>query len=249
MQQPPATGRRRRPGPASGDGRSQAGIVGSSRVSSLGPIGADRGHEPDGVPGFYLIEMHGPWLSLRYDRDPNNRSIRRMGSPLMRLRTMGIDPGLTRMGLGVVEQEGSRLTALACETIVTSPADSVPRRLDTVFEALSAAIAKWRPDAVAIERIFYKMNARTLVPVAQASGVALLVAARAGAEVFEYAPLEVKLAVVGTGSASKDQMRFMVARLLSGSFRTDTPDAADALAVAICHLHSRKVRALGGAPR
>ena len=81
------------------------------------------------------------------------------------------------------------------------------------------------------------------------SGVALLVAARAGAEVYEYAPLEVKLAVVGTGSASKDQMRFMVARLLSGSFRTETPDAADALAVAICHIHSRKVRALGGAPR
>jgi len=167
----------------------------------------------------------------------------------MGLRTMGIDPGLTRMGLGIVEQEGNRLTALACDTIVTSPADPVPRRLDTVFEALSAVIGQWRPDAVAIERIFYKMNARTLVPVAQASGVALLAAARAGAEVYEYAPLEVKLAVVGTGSASKDQMRFMVARLLSGSFRTDTPDAADALAVAICHIHSRRVRALGGAPR
>src|SRR5437667_164415 len=99
----------------------------------------------------------------------------------MGLRTMGIDPGLTHMGLGIVEQEGNRLTALACDTIVTSPADSVPRRLDTVFEALSAAIGQWRPDAVAIERIFYKMNARTLVPVAQASGVALLAAARAGA--------------------------------------------------------------------
>ena len=122
-------------------------------------------------------------------------------------------------------------------------------RLDVVFEALSALIERWRPDAVAVERIFYKMNARTLVPVAQASGVALLVAARAGTDVYEYAPLEVKLAVVGTGSASKDQMRFMVARLLSGSFRTETPDAADALAVAICHIHSRKVRALGGAPR
>jgi crossover junction endodeoxyribonuclease RuvC len=167
----------------------------------------------------------------------------------MALRTMGIDPGLTRMGVGVVEQEGQRLTAVACDTIVTSPADLVPRRLDAVFEALSALIERWRPDAVAVERIFYKMNARTLVPVAQASGVALLVAARAGAEVYEYAPLEVKLAVVGTGSASKDQMRFMVGRLLSGSFRTDTPDAADALAVAICHIHSRKVRALGGAPR
>lgn len=167
----------------------------------------------------------------------------------MALRTMGIDPGLTRMGVGVVEQEGSRLTALTCDTIVTTPHEPVARRLDTVFEALSAAVEQWRPDAVAIERIFYKMNARTLIPVAQASGVVLLVAARSGTEVYEYAPLEVKLAVVGTGSASKEQMRFMVARLLRGSFRTETPDAADALAVAICHLHSRKVRALGGAPR
>src|SRR3982074_3165436 len=146
----------------------------------------------------------------------------------MALRTMGIDPGLTRMGVGVVEQGGQRLTALACDTIVTSPADLVPRRLDVVFEALSALIEQWRPDAVAGERVFYKMNDRTLVPVAQASGVALLVAARAGTEVYEYAPLEVKLAVVGTGSASKDQMRFMVARLLGGGFRARTPGAAAA---------------------
>ena len=159
---------------------------------------------------------------------------------------MGIDPGLTRMGFGVVDEEGSRLTGLACDTIATSPGDSVARRLDVVYETLTATIARWGPEAVAVERIFYKMNARTLVPVAQASGVALLVAARSGAEVYEYAPLEVKLAVVGNGAASKDQMRFMVSRLLGGSFKTDTPDAADALAVAICHLHSRKVKALGG---
>ena len=162
---------------------------------------------------------------------------------------MGIDPGLTRMGFGVVEEEGSRLTGLACDTIVTSPGDSVARRLDVVYETLTATIARWGPEAVAVERIFYKMNARTLVPVAQASGVALLVAARSGTEVYEYAPLEVKLAVVGNGAASKDQMRFMVSRLLGGSFKTDTPDAADALAVAICHLHSRKVKALGGRSR
>jgi crossover junction endodeoxyribonuclease RuvC len=161
---------------------------------------------------------------------------------------MGIDPGLTRMGFGIVEGEGTRLTGLACGTIVTSPRDAVARRLETIQEALGGVVVQWRPDAVAVERIFYKMNARTLVPVAQASGVALLVAARSGAEVYEYAPLEVKLAVVGNGAASKEQMRFMVSRLLRGSFRTDTADAADALAVAICHLHSRKVRALGGSP-
>jgi crossover junction endodeoxyribonuclease RuvC len=162
---------------------------------------------------------------------------------------MGIDPGLTRMGFGVVDEEGSRLTGLACDTIATPQADSVARRLEVVFERLTEVIARWAPDAIAVERIFYKMNARTLVPVAQASGVALLAAARSGTEVYEYAPLEVKLAVVGNGAASKDQMRFMVGRLLRGSFQADTPDAADALAVAICHLHSRKVKALGGRRR
>jgi crossover junction endodeoxyribonuclease RuvC len=165
------------------------------------------------------------------------------------LRTLGIDPGLTRMGFGVVEQEGGRLRALACDTVVTRPADLLPDRLRVIFEGVSAAIAAWAPDAVAVERLFFKMNARTLIPAAQASGVAVLAAARAGLPVFEYAPLEVKMAVVGSGTASKDQMAFMVRRLLSGSFHTDTPDAADALAVAICHLHSAKVRAAGGVPR
>src|SRR2546423_10091826 len=96
----------------------------------------------------------------------------------MALRTMGIDPGLTRMGVGVVEQEGNRLTALACDTIVTSPADPVAERLDAVFEALSAVVALWRPAAVAVERVFYKMNAPTPVPPGPAAGVALLAASR-----------------------------------------------------------------------
>ncbi|GAC1369799.1 MAG: crossover junction endodeoxyribonuclease RuvC [Actinomycetota bacterium] len=165
------------------------------------------------------------------------------------MRTLGIDPGLTRMGIGVVEEEGCRLTALLCDTIVTSPADPVAHRLDVIASGVQAAIDAWQPDAVAVERIFFKLNAKTLIPVAQASGVALLAAARGGLEVFEYAPLEVKLAVVGNGAATKEQVQFMVSRLLKGTFRTETPDAADALAVAICHLHSRKVRAVGGRSR
>lgn len=165
------------------------------------------------------------------------------------MRTLGIDPGLTRMGYGVVEHAGSRLTALACGTVVTSPADPVPQRLEAIFDGIAEVVRAWAPDAVAVERIFYKMNARTLIPVAQASGVALLAAARVGLPVFEYAPLEVKMAVVGNGAATKEQMGFMVHRLLSGSFHPQTPDAADALAVAICHLHSRKLRAAGGVPR
>lgn len=165
------------------------------------------------------------------------------------MRTLGIDPGLTRMGIGVVEQEGSRLTALLCDTIVTSPDDPVPDRLAQIYQGVRATIEAWHPDAMAVERIFFKMNAKTLIPVAQASGVAVLAGAQAGLPVAEYAPLEVKMAVVGSGSATKDQMQFMVTRLLKGAFRTDTPDAADALAVAICHLHSAKMRALRvGAP-
>lgn len=153
------------------------------------------------------------------------------------------------MGIGVVEQEGSRLAALACDTIVTVPAEPVAQRLLAIHAGVVAAIEAYRPQAVAVERVFFKMNARTLIPVAQASGVAVLAAAQAGLLVFEYAPLEVKMAVVGNGAATKDQVRFMVQRLLRGTFSTETADAADALAVAICHCHSRKVRAAGGVPR
>src|SRR5438445_11252649 len=112
------------------------------------------------------------------------------------LRTMGIDPGLTRMGFGVVEEEGSRLTGLACDTIVTSPGDSVACRLDVVYETLTATIARWGLEAVAVVRSFYKMNARTLVPGAQASGVARRVATPSVAEVAEDAPPVRELSVV-----------------------------------------------------
>jgi crossover junction endodeoxyribonuclease RuvC len=153
------------------------------------------------------------------------------------------------MGVGVVEEEGSRLRALSCETLTTRPGDDVPDRLQAIFDGVSRLIAAWEPDAVAVERIFHAMNAKTVVPVAQASGVALLAAARSGVPVYEYAPLEVKLAVVGSGAATKDQMGYMVRRLLAGSVVASTADAADALAVAICHLHSRRVRSAGAVPR
>lgn len=165
------------------------------------------------------------------------------------MRAMGIDPGLTRMGVGVVDKEGNRLRMVACDTIATAPADAVPQRLERVYAGLRELIAAWEPDTVAVERIFYAINAKTVVPVAEARGVALLAAAQSGLPVFEYAPLEVKLAIVGNGSATKDQVAFMVSRLLGGGVHARTPDAADALAVAICHLHSHRVRAAGAVPR
>lgn len=165
------------------------------------------------------------------------------------MRVLGIDPGLTRMGIGLVLQEGNRLQAIGCDTLVTRPEDSVPQRLRAIRDGLEAAVARWSPDVVAIERIFHKMNAQTVIPVAQASGVALLTAACCDLPVFDYAPLQVKMAVVGTGNATKDQVAFMVKRLLRGNPQTATPDAADALAVAICHCHSRKLAGLEAAAR
>ncbi|HLI57462.1 MAG TPA: crossover junction endodeoxyribonuclease RuvC, partial [Actinomycetota bacterium] len=142
-----------------------------------------------------------------------------------------------------------RLRLVASQTITTAPADAIPHRLDQIFTGVTEAIAAWAPEAVAVERIFYAINAKTVVPVAEARGVALLAAARSGLPVFEYAPLEVKLAIVGNGAASKDQVGFMVNRLLGGRVPAGTPDAADALAVAICHLHSYRLRAAGAVPR
>jgi crossover junction endodeoxyribonuclease RuvC len=161
-------------------------------------------------------------------------------------RVLGIDPGLTRLGYGVVEEAGGMLAELAAGTFESSPEAATAGRLLLVFERLSGLLAHWKPDAVAVERVFFKLNARTAVPAMQAAGVALLASARSGADVQEYTPLEVKQAVAGTGTASKEQVRFMVERLV-GSRRSERgPDTTDALAVAICHLHSRRIRALEG---
>ena len=158
------------------------------------------------------------------------------------MRVMGIDPGLTRMGYGVVEQEKSRLRTVAEGTIVTPAGGSTSKRLLDLFDRLTETIQTYDPHAVCIERLFFNLNAKTAVPVIQASGVAFVAAAQAGADVHEYTPLEVKSAVVGNGAASKDQVRFMVGRLLSIKESPLGPDAADALALAICHLHSSHLK-------
>lgn len=165
------------------------------------------------------------------------------------VRVLGIDPGLTRMGLAVVEESGGRLQSLAGDTVGTPPDVPTGQRLVVLWNALEETLTRWRPDAVAVERVFYNTNARTQVAVAQASGVALLAAARSGARVHEYTPLEVKQAVAGTGAASKEQVRFMVTRLLGLPGTPGTADGADACAVAICHLHGRKMRAVEEAAR
>lgn len=156
------------------------------------------------------------------------------------MRVMGVDPGLTRAGFAIVEQTGAKLKALEYGTI-RAAGDDVPAQLADLRARLAAAVERQRPEAMAVERLFVTRNQRTAIRVGQASAMALLAAAEGGIPVTEYGPLQVKQAVVGVGSATKDQVSFMVRRILGLSERPDTADAADALALAICHLHSFRI--------
>lgn len=149
---------------------------------------------------------------------------------------LGIDPGLTRCGYGVVGREGSVLSARAGGVITTDPASPTPQRLITVFTEIRSLVAEHRPDAVVVERVFFQVNARTAMATGQAAGVALAAAAEAGCEIVQYTSNEVKQAVVGYGSATKTQVQRMVGSLLRLATPPQPPDVADALALAICHL-------------
>jgi len=149
---------------------------------------------------------------------------------------LGIDPGLSRCGYGVVARSGGDVRALSCGVIRTPPGDSLPERLLALDDDLRSLIGETRPSAVAVERVLFQANARTAMSVGQASGLALVIAARAGIPVALYSPNEVKLAVTGDGRADKTAVQSMVARLLNLSEVPKPPDAADALALACCHL-------------
>lgn len=164
------------------------------------------------------------------------------------MRVLGVDPGLTRAGFGVVEQTAGKLRAIDHGTI-RAEGDGIPAQLATLRTRLAAVLARTKPDVVAVERLFVTRNQQTAIRVGQASGIALLVAAEAGVPVVEYGPLQVKQAIVGTGTATKDQVSFMVQRLLALGEAPDSPDAADALALAICHLHSYRLAAKAEAAR
>jgi crossover junction endodeoxyribonuclease RuvC len=152
------------------------------------------------------------------------------------VRVLGVDPGLTRCGLGVVDGAGGRAVSCVAVDVVRTPADApVAERL----LVLGAAVERWielhRPDVVAIERVFSQHNVRTVMGTAQASGVVALLAARAGLPVAFHTPSEVKAAVTGAGRADKQQVTTMVTRLLGLPAAPRPADAADALALAICH--------------
>ncbi len=153
------------------------------------------------------------------------------------MRVLGVDPGLTRCGIGVVEGVPGRPPRLVAVGVIRTPAtDDVARRLMVIEAEIAEWLDRLRPDAVAVERVFSQHNVRTVMGTAQASAVAMLAAAQRGLPVALHTPSEVKAAVTGNGRADKDQVGAMVTRLLR---LTETPkpaDAADALALAICHL-------------
>ena len=149
---------------------------------------------------------------------------------------LGLDPGLGTTGWGLIRAEGNRLSHLANGQLKTDAKESLPRRLAHLDSMLAALIADHAPSAAAVEEVFVNMNPQSTLKLGQARGVVLLGAARAGIEVGEYTPATVKKAVVGVGGADKTQVHAMVARLLPG-IAIAGPDAADALAVAICHAH------------
>jgi crossover junction endodeoxyribonuclease RuvC len=155
------------------------------------------------------------------------------------MRVLGIDCGTEYTGFGVVELcLDGKLICLTCGAVKLSPREPLPLRLATIFERLGAIIQEHQPDNVAIEDIFYALNVKSALKLGQVRGVAMLAASTAGLGVTEYAPLTIKSAVVGYGRAEKQQVQHMVTRLLNLAEIPEPPDAADALAIAICHLHT-----------
>jgi crossover junction endodeoxyribonuclease RuvC len=153
------------------------------------------------------------------------------------VRILGVDPGLNRTGWGVIESEGNRLRHVADGRIATDPALPLYVRLSTIYGELAKLIVTWKPDEAAVEEVFVNRNPGSTLKLGMARGVALLAPSMAGMPVAEYAANLVKKSVVGAGHADKNQIAMMVRVLLPGAVAT--ADAADALAVAICHAHHR----------
>ncbi len=169
------------------------------------------------------------------------------------MRVFGIDCGTEITGFGVVDSDDSgplpRIICKTCGAIRLVKSMSTSERLAEVHRILSAELDRWQPEVVAIEEVFYSVNAKSALKLGQVRGVALLAAAQRRLPVAEYAPLSIKSSVVGYGLAKKEQVQFMVARLLNLPELPQPADAADALAVAICHLHTAQTISLQGGRR
>ncbi len=151
---------------------------------------------------------------------------------------LGVDPGLATVGWGAVEYAASRFHTLAYGTIRTEAGLPVDERLSQIYDGLAELLDRYRPDAMAIEELFWQTNVTTGIVVAEARGVLLVCAAKHGVSIYEYTPMQVKSAVVGYGKAEKKQVMTMTASLLGLKQIPRPDDAADALAIAVCHAHS-----------
>ena len=157
---------------------------------------------------------------------------------------LGIDPGIAIVGYGIIEKIGSKINLLEYGSIQTDAKTSTPLRLEIIFNELNGIIKEFKPDEVAYEKLFHQKNSKTVIDVSQARGVEVLAAQLNNLDIFEYTPLQVKTAITGYGRASKNQVQEGVKRLLNLTTIPKPDDAADALAIAICHSFSGKFRDL-----
>ena len=161
------------------------------------------------------------------------------------MRIFGIDPGSVRTGYGCVETDGRGMRLVTCGAITAKTGDEFPQRLARIHRELSSLLEGCQPDYVAVESVFHASNIHSALKLGHARGVAILAAVEAGCTVVEYAPAEIKRAVVGYGRAEKHQVQEMIKILLGLAAPPSPHDAADALAIAICHLHSMPPAGLG----
>jgi len=160
----------------------------------------------------------------------------------MSMIIFGVDPGFAITGYGVIEYKNNKFRTLDYGVIETEAKTELPQRLCIINDRLNGLLAQYKPDAMSVEELFFNTNIKTAIAVGHGRGVVLLTAAKAGIPVYEYTPLQVKQAVVGYGRAKKEQVQYMVKVLLGLDSIPKPDDAADALAVAICHAHSSGVQ-------
>jgi len=160
------------------------------------------------------------------------------------VRVLGVDPGTAITGWGVVEGDGNDLQMIAYGVITTAAGTPLPARLQSIYGELTRIVSQWQPAESAIEELFFSKNAKTAMAVGHGRGAAMLALANANLPITEYKPLEIKQAITGHGGADKQQIQQMVSLLLRLDELPRPDDAADALAVAICHLHSARLRQL-----
>lgn len=158
------------------------------------------------------------------------------------MKVLGIDPGTATTGWAVVAKEGGQVRLISCGAIITSKLKDQGERLAEIYEKIDKIIVKYKPECVAIERLFFNKNLKTALTVGQTHGVVRLAAWKRGIVGVEYTPLQVKMAITGYGRADKEQIQYMVTKLLKLKIKESQDDTADAMAIALCHIFNSKFK-------